>query len=63
MSRYIHLSENDMEMLCKEIYELMTGTLRPNATWDYTIGLIDMISTLGITDEWNAYVKKVERSN
>ena len=61
MARYISLSEKDMEGLCGEIYELMCGSLRPTTAWDYTLGIIDMITTLGINDEWNAYIDKIER--
>ena len=61
MGRYVSLSEKDMEGLCGEIYELMMGRLRPMASWDYTMGIIDMMTVLGINDEWNTYVDQVER--
>lgn len=60
MARYMMLSEKDMESLCGEIYGLITGSLRSNASWDYTMGIIDMITTLGINDEWNDYVDRIE---
>lgn len=62
MARYMMLSEKDMESLCGEIYGLITGSLRSNTSWEYTMGIIDMITVLGINDEWNNYVDKVEHS-
>ena len=58
MARYAMLSEHDRDMFFTEVDRLLTNNFEgANFSMDYTRGVLDVLSTIGLLKDWNEWVE------